>query len=242
MIGKTQFFDPLYEDSDFFFFDEFVAGGISLNLGSEYVETANSESGLITDPGESGYTTGGVHFYGLPNGEARGAVPVYRAYSSVNTDTMLTTDPAGEAGTMGAMGFGQADILFYGFLDASDMISTLAEGEQAAPLYRYYSQSSQDHMYTLTPIGGTPILANLDLGYYDLLDTAETYLNIDFDFRRGGAGYDNTLGWYVTDTNDNPIHGRVIVENATDASGKLTYKIPADELNQYIPCRLGFFS
>ncbi|BCU96685.1 MAG: hypothetical protein CM15mV13_1250 [uncultured marine virus] len=40
-------------------------------------------------------------------------------------------------------------------------------------------------MYTLTPIGGTPILANLDLGYYDLLDTAETYLNIDFDFRRG---------------------------------------------------------
>lgn len=52
-------FDPLYEDSDFFFFDEFVAGGISLNLGSEYVETANSESGLITDPGESGYTTGG---------------------------------------------------------------------------------------------------------------------------------------------------------------------------------------
>ena len=189
----------------------------------------------------SGYTTGGVHFYGLPNGEARGAVPVYRAYSSVNTDTMLTTDPAGEAGTMGAMGFGQTDILFYGFLDASDMISTLAEGEQAAPLYRYYSQSSQDHMYTLTPIGGTPILANLDLGYYDLLDTAETYLNIDFDFRRGGAGYDNTLGWYVTDTNDNPIHGRVIVENATDASGKLTYKIPADELNQYIPCRLGFF-
>ena len=63
----------------------------------------------------------------------------------------------------------------------------------------------------------------------------QRYLNIDFDFRRGGAGYDNTLGWYVTDANDNPIHGRVIVENATDASGKLTYKILLMNSNQLHP-------
>ena len=49
------------------------------------------------------------------------------------------------------------------------------------------------------------------------------------------------MGWYVTNDDGVPIHGRVLLENATDASGRFNFKVPADELNQYIPCKLGFF-
>ena len=47
--------------------------------------TPTNHTYQVEESTPAGYTTGGVHFYGLPNGEARGAVPVYRAESSVNT-------------------------------------------------------------------------------------------------------------------------------------------------------------
>ena len=181
-------------------------------------------------------------FYAHNVQQARGAFPVYVSYSSQAVDHMLTTDPAGEKATMDSQGFGARDeIMFYGFTDKQDMISEMMDGETPVALYRYYSPESQDHMYTLTPIGGPPIEANLEEGYYQLTSKAETYLNFTFNCRQGSASYDNTMGFYLTNANDEPIHGRVILENATDASGTFTYKVPADELNQYIPCKLGFF-
>ena len=181
-------------------------------------------------------------FYAHNVQQARGAFPVYTSYSSMNVDHMLTTDPAGEKATMDSQGFGARDeVLFYGFTDKQDMISEMMDGETPVTLYRYYSPESKDHMYSITPIGGPPIEANLEEGYYMLSSKAETYLNFTFNCRQGSASYDNTMGFYLCNADDEPVHGRVILENATDASGTFTYKVPADELNQYIPCKLGFF-
>ena len=209
---------------------------LSSNIASDHMYSISSSA-----PG--GYVAGNIpHFYGHPTQQSRGSVPVYISYSSTKVDHMLTTDPAGEKATMDSQGFGSRDsILFYGFSDKQDMISELLEGEKPAPLYRYYSPDSDDHMYTLTPIGGPPITANLAEGYYELHDKAETYLNFTFNCRQGSASYDNSMGWYVTNDDGVPIHGRVLLENATDASGRFNFKVPADELNQYIPCKLGFF-
>ena len=182
------------------------------------------------------------HFYGHASQGARGSVPVYISYSSTTVDHMLTTDPTGEVSTMNAAGMGSRDtVLFYGFSDKQDMISELMDGEIAAPLYRYYSPQSNDHRYTLTPIGGPPLESNLREGFFNLTDKAETYLNFTFNCQKGSAAYDNTMGWYVTNANNEPIHGRVLLENATDASGRFDFKVTADELNPYIPCKLGFF-
>ena len=211
---------------------------LSSNIASDHAYSLTSQQY------KAGYSVQGTGpmFYAHTVQQSRGSVPVYRSYSSIQPDTMLTTDPVGEKATMDAQGFGARDeILFYGFIDKQDMISELMDGESPVALYRYYSPESKDHMYTITPIGGIPIEANLEEGYYQLTTKAETYLNFTFNCRQGSASYDNTMGFYLCNANDEPVHGRVILENATDASGTYTYKVPADELNQYIPCKLGFF-
>ena len=209
---------------------------LSNSISSDHMYSiSNSQPGGYVSKSEP-------HFYGHASQSARGSVPVYISYSSTTVDHMLTTDPAGEVSTMNAAGMGSRDtVLFYGFSDKQDMISELMDGEIAAPLYRYYSPQSNDHRYTLTPIGGPPIESNLREGFYKLNDKAETYLNFTFNCEKGSAAYDNTMGWYVTNANDEPIHGRVLLENATDASGRFDFKVTAEELNQYIPCKLGFF-
>lgn len=189
----------------------------------------------------AGYTSNGILFYANETGEARNSIPIYVAYSPSTIDTMLTARPDLEKSTMDAAGMGARDqVLFYAYDESDEMYSELLENENAMPLHRYYSPEAKDHMYTLEPIDAI-LTPDLKKNRYVLRTPAETYLNIDFECRKGSAGYDNTLFWYVTDgVGGNPIHGKVMLPNATDASGKFVVKIPKEELNQYIPCSLGF--
>jgi hypothetical protein len=192
-----------------------------------------------TPPG--GYTTTGILFYANETAEPLNSIPIYVSYSASTVDTMLTARPDLEQATMDAAGMGARDeVLFYAYDESDEMYSELLENERAAPLHRYYSPESQDHMYTLEPIDSIldPDLKN---NRYVLKTKAETYLNIDYECRKGGASYDNTLFWYVTDgIGGDPIYGKVMLPNATDASGKFVTKIPKEVINQYIPCSLGF--
>ena len=46
------------------------------------------------------------------------------------------------------------------------------------------------------------------------------------------------MGWYVTALTMN-LYTVECYENATDASDRFDFKVTAEELNQYIPCKLG---
>ena len=189
----------------------------------------------------AGYTNNGIKFYGNSVNEARNAVAIRQAYSAQNNDHMLTRDPDGEATTMANYGMVVTGTEFFAFDEKDRMYSELVENEVPVPLYRLYSPSKQDHKFVTEDVGGL-IEPDLRNNRYKLVSKANSYLNIDFECRKGSAGYDNTLGWYVTDGIDgNPVYGEVMMPNATDASGKFVTKIPKKIINQYIPCSLGFF-
>lgn len=196
----------------------------------------------LTSATPAGYADTRIAFYGLENQEVRNSVPVYVSYSAQDTDTFLTTQPNAEKATMDAGNYGSRNtVMFYAFNESSDAVGALVDAEQAAPLYRYYNPNRKDHRYTLSPIGGPLLVPVLDKGYYRLTDKVESGLKIKFNSKKGSAGYENAFGYYLTDSNKNPVYGQVIFKNATDASGKRSYTIPAATINQYAPCRLGFF-
>lgn len=217
--------------------------GTDTNARLTILSSSASKNHLYsTDPTPpAGYTSTGILFYANETADPLNSIPIYVSYSASTVDTMLTARPDLEKATMDAAGMGSRDtVLFYAYDDNDKMYSELLENERPAPLYRYYSPDSNDHMYTLEPIDAI-LEPDLKKNRYVLRTKAETYLNIDFECRKGGAAYDNTLFWYVTDgIGGDPIHGRVMMPNATDASGKFITKIPKEEINQYIPCTLGF--
>ena len=207
-------------------------GAVDGAYNHRYSLDENTPPGYITSPGATFY----LHLEEQPK-----SVPLYVAYSSSTQDTMLTTDPAGEKSTMDSAGMGPRDqVIGYVYKEKSDIISALGEGEKAAPLYRYYNPVDQDHRYTLTPIGGAPLEANLRKGYYNIRHEVEADLKIEFNCERGSAGYKNTFGYYLTNSDGDPVYGQVVLPNATDATGYKSYTIPQATLNQYVPCRLGF--
>ena len=191
----------------------------------------------------SGYQMGGIRWYGnlVPSGTGR-SVPVYRTFSSSRQDTQLLSDPAGEGGDLDAGGYQPRDeVLFYGYREAEDMISELMDGEEPAALHRYYSFEGEDHRYSIEPLGNVARAPNLKNNIFRFDTPAESRLKITLNTRRGSASYENTIGWYVTDENNVPIAGRVLLSNATDSSGTFHRSIPKDEINSYMPCNLGFF-
>ncbi len=210
-------------------------GAVDGAYNHSYALSENTPPGYITQPGAT--------FYIHP-GEQPKAVPLYIAYSSVKQDTMLTTDPGGnrEQGKMDQAGFGPNSIIGYVYEQKSDIISALGEGERAAALYRYYNPVTFDHRYTLTPIGGAPLEARLEKGFYDLRHEVDADIKIEFNCQRGSAGYENTFGYYLTDVDNDhdPVYGQIVLKNATDATGYRSFTIPAATINQYVPCRLGF--
>ena len=203
---------------------------------------ASDYSYTTTSGTPGGYDNTRVAFYGLKQKEVRNSIPVYVSYSAQDTDTFLTTSPKAEKATMDSGNYGSRNtVLFYSFTESSDAVAALTDGEQAAPLYRYYNPNRKDHRYTLTPIGGPLLIPYLEKGYYKLTDKVDADLKIKFNSKKGSAAYENAFGYYYTDSNNNPVFGRVVFPNATDASGKKSYTIPSSEVNQYAPCRLGFF-
>ena len=197
----------------------------------------------LSDTPDAGYQQVGVSFYGniVPSSTGR-SISVHRTFSASRQDTQLVSDVAGESSDLDEGGYQPRDeILFYGYREAEDMISELMEGEKPAPLHRYYSFEGNDHKYSIESLGNVASAPNLKNNIFRFETPAESALKIQLNIRRGGASYENTFGWYVTNADNEPIFGRVLVDNATDASGTFHRKIPRDEINSYMPCNLGFF-
>lgn len=207
----------------------------------EHVNASNHLYSL-SESAPPGYSDTKVAFYAHVE-EQPNSDPLFISYSSSTVDTMLTTDPAGEKSTMDAAGMGaRNDVLVYVYRESNKIISALGEGEKGAPLYRYYNPVTQDHRYTLNPIGGAPLTAKLTKGYYSLRHKVDADILIEFNCQRGGASYENTFGYYLApiDQGLEPVYGQVVLKNATDATGYKSFTIPASTINQYVPCRLGF--
>ena len=206
----------------------------------EHVSPTNHHYSLNSTPPDNSYTSSSIIFYGHNKQEPR-SNPLYVSYSASQTDTMLTMTPEAEQSSMDAYGMGsRTDVISYIFREKIDGISSLGDGEQLSTLHRYWNPTSGDHRYSLTPIGGELIEPVLTGGFYNIAGQVDADILIEFNCQRGGAAYKNTFGYYITDTNDNPAYGQVILPNATDATGYLSHTISKTILNQYAPCKIGF--
>ena len=181
--------------------------------------------------------------------EIRGVtVPLFRYFSNTQEDTFLTTNPgqpdtpgAGERVTMDNSGQSGGEVLGHVFPTALAMNSYLAPGEQAEALHRFWSPNPFDHKYSIDGdyAGGMPTKVPDHFCYRIPLD-AKADLNIQMDVEKGGAGYDNALGFYLADETG-PKIGRIVVTSASSGSEMYNAYVPAAKLQQYAGGTMGFF-
>ena len=206
----------------------------------EHVSPTNHHYSLNSTPPDNSYTSSSIIFYGHNKQEPR-SNPLYVSYSASQTDTMLTMNPEAEQASMDAYGMGsRTDVISYIFREKIDGISSLGDGEKLSTLYRYWNPTTGDHRYSLTPLGGELIEPVLTGGFYRIGGRVDADILIEFNCQRGSAAYKNVFGYYITDANDNPAYGQVILPNATDASGYHSHVVSKTVLNQYAPCKIGF--
>ena len=175
-------------------------------------------------------------------------VPLFRFIQTQETDTFLTTNPgqpdspgAGERVTMDNSGQSGGEVLGHVFPTALAMNSYLAPGEQAEALHRFWSPNPFDHKYSIDGdyAGGMPTKVPDHFCYRIPLD-AKADLNIQMDVEKGGAGYDNALGFYLADETG-PKIGRIVVTSASSGSEMYNAYVPAAKLQQYAGGTMGFF-
>ena len=193
-------------------------------------------------------TSSGQAFYILKNEIQGVTVPLFKYYSATKTDTFLTTNPGmpdtdglGERAMMDANGMVFVELLGHVFPNATTMSSYLAEGEQAESLHRYHSQNPFDHMYSIddTHESGMPTKIP-DYFAYRIPTTPTADLTIQMDVEKGGAGYNNALGFYLAD-DTGPKEGRITVTTARNGTNIYKAHIPKATLEQYAGGTMGFY-
>ena len=60
------------------------------------------------------------------------------------------------------------------------------------------------------------------------------------DVEKGGAGYDNALGFYLADATG-PKYGRIVVTSAASGTNMYEAYVPSAQLRQYAGETMGFF-
>tara|TARA_B100001173_G_scaffold251944_1_gene222975 strand:+ start:832 stop:5694 length:4863 start_codon:yes stop_codon:yes gene_type:complete len=215
---------------------------VSINLAADHA--------YDTKGAKAGYTLTNTKpaFYVLKDPIEGKTVPLFRFYSTMQTDTFLTTNPgqpdsegAGERATMNASGMGGGEVLGHVFPTATAMNSYLAKGEQAEALHRFHSSNPFDHRYSIDGdfLDGAPKKLPTRFSYRIPLDP-KADLNISMDVEKGGAGYDNALGFYLADATG-PKYGRIVVTSAASGTNMYEAYVPSAQLRQYAGETMGFF-
>ena len=215
---------------------------VSVNLGADHAYDPNGA--------KSGYTLTNSKpgFYILKDPIIGVTVPLFRFYSTLKTDTFLTTNPGqpdsvgvGERPMMNADGHAGGEVLGHVFPTALAMNSYLAPGEQAEPLHRFHSPNPYDHKYSIDGdyAGGMPVKVPDHFCYRIPLD-AKADLNIQMDVEKGDSGYNNSLGFYLAD-DTGPKYGRVVVTSARNGTEMYNAYVPNAKLAQYAGGTMGFF-
>lgn len=186
-------------------------------------------------------------FYILPDRGAK-TVPLYKYYSTSTTDTFLTTNPgqpdspgAGERATMNAAGMGFGTTFGHVFLKPDDAKPYLTDGEEMVPLHRYYSAGLGDHLYSLSLMAPeqAPEYLPKQLVYKIPLNP-QSDIVIGYKVRQGEAGYSNTWGYYIGDSNG-IAYNKVILGNVKQNISYQEITIPKATLQLYAGRPLGFF-
>ena len=215
---------------------------VSINTGSDHAYDPNGA--------KSGYTLTNSKpaFYILAQPIENVTVPLFRFYSTTQQDTFLTTNPgqpdtagAGERATMNASGMAGGEVLGHVFPTASAMRSYLHDDEQAEALNRFWSTSPFDHKYTIDGeiVGGNPQKIPKRWCYRIPIES-KADLNISMDVEKGGAGYDNALGFYLADATG-PKYGRIVVTSARNGTNLFNAWMTSLKLNEYAGGTMGFF-
>ena len=187
-------------------------------------------------------------FYVLRDEIPNVTVPLFRFFSTMHTDTFLTTNPGepdtdgvGERETMNASGMAGGEVIGHVFPSATAMNSYLAEGEQAEALHRFHSSNPFDHKYKIDGDfeGGVPKKLP-DRFAYRIPNEPKADLNIQIDVEKGDSSYDNSMGFYLADETG-PKYGRIICTSARGGTELYNAYIPSAKLEQYAGGTMGFF-
>ena len=226
-------------------------GGNDCNANFIIVSTNSaSDHAYYSTGAKAGYTLTDSQavFYILREEIANVTVPLFRFFSTSNTDTFLTTNPGqpdspgvGERATMNASGQGGGEVIGHIFPTAASMASYIAEDEQAEALHRLWSPNPFDHKYTIDGdyAGGFPVKLP-DYFAYRIPKSPTADVSIQMDIEKGGAGYDNAVGFYLADETG-PKYGRMVCNSARSGTEMYHAYVPSARLNNYAGGTMGFF-
>ena len=187
-------------------------------------------------------------FYALKEAIPNVTVPLFRFFSTMHTDTFLTTNPGapdtdgvGERVSMNAAGMAGGEVIGHVFPSATAMNSYLAEGEQAEALHRFHSSNPFDHKYKIDGDFADGVPTKLpDYFAYRIPNEPKADLNIQIDVEKGDSSYDNSMGFYLAD-DTGPKYGRIICTSARGGTELYNAYVPSAKLEQYAGGTMGFF-
>lgn len=215
---------------------------VSVNLGADHAyDPQGAKAGYTLTNSKPG-------FYILKEPIQGVTVPLFRFYSTQETDTFLTTNPgqpdspgAGERVTMDNSDMVFQEVIGHVFETSNKMSSYLAEKETAAPLHRLWSPDPFNHKYTITGdfTGGVPVQVP-NKWVYKIPSDPKGDLQIKMDVEHGNAGYRNTMGFYLA--NENGPQWGVITQPLIRSGVNLTVStIPSQQLQNFAGGTMGFF-
>ena len=210
-----------------------------------------ADHAYYSEGAKAGYTLtgdGSPGFYILREEIPGVTVKLFRFYSSLHTDTFLTTNPGepdspgtGERATMNASGMGGGEVIGHIFPTAASMASYLAEDEQAEALHRLWSPDPFDHKYTIDGdyAGGMPVKLP-DYFAYRIPKSPKADISIQMDIEKGNSGYNNAVGFYLADETG-PKYGRMVCNSARSGTEMYHAYVPNAQLLSYAGGSMGFF-
>lgn len=201
----------------------------------------------ITAP--SGYKLGNGSepvFYVLEKPYKKKTVPLFKYYSSQNSDTFLTTNPgqpdspgAGERATMNAAGMVFQEVLGHVFVEPLDASGTHGRDELLAPLDRYFDPRENNHYYTINPEAYQNVPQKFTNRFaYKLRNNGKASLRVVIDAEHGNAGYNNALGVYLADANG-PQKGWIVMTSSERDTELESISVSPKDLRAHVT--LGYF-
>tara|TARA_B100001996_G_scaffold129498_1_gene98362 strand:+ start:871 stop:5277 length:4407 start_codon:yes stop_codon:yes gene_type:complete len=102
--------------------------------------------------------------------------------------------------------------------------------------------TDRDHKYTVNKVGYTqPPTLDTNRQLYNIPDEVEIPLTVFYDVQKGSAGYQNTWGVYLANSDGEPQWGQVILPDATNSVGYGELILAPTTLNTYKGGFIGFF-
>lgn len=176
-------------------------------------------------------------------------VPIYSFYSSSNTDSLLTTNPgapdgpgSGERQYLNDNGYVFQMVIGHAFL-RSDMSLGFKRktNDKVQALVRQFKSTEFDHMASIdAEIPEQPPQRHEKRNSYRIPKNPRQNLRIIIDCEHGYAAYNNSLGFYLANSNG-PVRGYVVVPESKSGKNQESITVSVQYLEQYAGGTMGFF-